>query len=220
MTKATRTTVTVSPAFDASAIAAGIVAALADKDNVTGKLSGHYRVTAAYLDTLDQNWSALSFRNIKDATGLAEAAAKADVSPTAAVEIARIRGVLMDALKDRAATDRAAVWQGVCKWSIGYTGSRPLHPEAKARAEATAKANAEEDKAVKGGEGGGAAKNADLPLTEMVTKNPQFARVILSHVHAGLSANRALRMANKVSVATLDKLIEAIEEAAELASAI
>ena len=159
-----------------------------------------YMEVALMLDKSHAGWTAIKF-NAKD---------QAESAPAAVKEA---RALILGAAKEAGVKSYMQVWQNIQRWSAHYTGSLAKHPDVVA----AQKAEKEATKAVKGEKEKPEPSNAE-PVQDTIAKNPQFARIVLSHVLAGLNENRGLKKANKVRTAAIDALIEAIEEAAELAS--
>jgi hypothetical protein len=183
-----------------NAIAAGIKEALINLDGARGKADGLYKQAAAMLDAAAPNWPGIRF-NVKE---------QAENAPSVVREA---REVILAAAKESGVKSWLQVWQNIQRWSAHYTGSQAKNPDVIASQKAAKAAN----KAVKGEKEKPETTGAE-PIADMVTKNPQFTRIVLSHLIAGLQENKGKRKAAKVSTTAIDALIESLEDAAELAT--
>jgi len=110
--------------------------------------------------------------------------------------------------------------QDLARQSVGYTGSRPRHPEVVAKA----KKAAEDKKAAAGDKKKPTAKKEkepainEMPLQDAVKNNPALAKTALTQMIAGLNACAKLRKVNKVGTEALQALISSLEDALELAN--
>lgn len=197
-----RKNTTKAPARTFAILATEIKEALVGLEGARGTAETKYKEVALMLDNIEASWTAIKF-NVKE---------QAENAPAAVKEA---RTLILGAAKEAGVKSYMQVWQNIQRHSAHYTGSGARHPDV---IEAN-KVKDAADKAVKGEKEKPETSNAE-PVADTVAKNPQFTRVVLSHLIAGLSENRGLKKANKVSTAAIDALIEALEEASELCAAL
>jgi hypothetical protein len=215
MTKATkRNTNTVTlPTRTVDQIARDIVSSLSGIADAKGKASGYYKEVATILDAVNMNWTAIKWNRVKSADSLLAVLAEAGVG-IKGKQIAEIRTAIITPIKEARPNDVKTAWQGICRWSAGYTGSAPLHPDVKAE-----QADAKAKEGFKGNKEKKETSNEE-PIVDTIAKNPQYARKVLSFIIAGLMENKAIRKANKVSTASLDAAISVLEDGAEALAAL
>jgi hypothetical protein len=211
-TKRNTNTVTL-PVRTVDQIARDIVSSLSGIADAKGKASGYYREVATILDAVHMNWTAIKWNRVKSADSLLAVLAEAGVG-IKGKQIAEIRTAIITPIKEARPDDVKTAWQGICRWSAGYTGSAPLHPDVKAK-----QADAKAKEGFKGNKEKKETSNEE-PIVDTIAKNPQFARVVISHVIAGLTENRGLRVKNKISTVTIDAAIAALNDAAEALAAL
>lgn len=170
--------------------------------NEAGKL---YASASALFDSISKEWTQVKFNKIKNEEGAKKEFTAAGISEGAMVKILEGRKVILEALENG---DRKMVWQAVSRHSIGYLGASPLHPDVKPTKKEKGEA----------GEKGEGEKGETETLVDMIAKNPQSARIVLSQIHAGLAQGKKLRKANKMSVAGFDEVLAMLEDLTEAVS--
>lgn len=199
-TKATKGTTVTIATRTAEQIGVDIVIALKEVDHAKSTASEFYIEAAAALDTIAPTWTEIDF------TKEAKAAfAVAGVTDAQGEKVKGFRTTLLAVVKEYNESETKTVWQYIKRWSAGYTGSKPNHPDAKARLEK----NPPPPKA-------GKADKAE-PMTATtraaVLANPQNARKIISELVAGLTDNMGLKVKNKMNVAAIKEAIELLGQA-------
>jgi hypothetical protein len=187
----------------ASAIGADIVAALRDKETANGKADVCFKEAASALDAITANWTLVKFNQCKSPDSTKAALTAAGVSDSEGAKIVEFLAPVKEAVTAFNAESWKTVVQGIRRWSKGYTGSKPNHPDAKA-AKPAAKPAAEP-----------AATTTEVSVSDQVARNPQFARVVVSHVIAGLTSRMGEMKREKVSIANIKEAIAALGEANE-----
>jgi hypothetical protein len=195
---------------DAAYIAQGMTAAYTDKDSAQAKADGFAKEGAAYLDSISPNWTAVK-HSYKSSEGQRAKFAEQGIEPAQEKAIMEWRAPFLTAIKAARPDDTGQAWQNVTRWSVGYTGARPAHPEAKARQDKEKANNASKEKVA----GEKETTSTDVDIAEFVERDPQNARIVLSHVLAGLTANIGARKKNKVNAAHLLEAADAIKDACE-----
>jgi hypothetical protein len=195
-TKATKAVVTIE-ARTADQIGADIVIALQGIGKAKEAASEFYKEAAGVLDTIAPTWTDIDF------TKEAKAAyAAADVTDLQGAQIREFRIALLAVVKEYNESETKTVWQYIKRWSAGYAGSKPNHPDAKARLEK----NPPAPKA-----------NKPEPLTattrDAVLANPQNARKIISELVAGLTGNMGLKVKNKMNITAIKEAIDLLGQA-------
>jgi hypothetical protein len=200
MTTKTRRNAVTLKARTAQEIAGDIVQGLQDIESAKESAGEVYKEAAAALDGIAARFTLIKWNKCKSPDSTKAAFTAAGVSDSQGVKIQEFRAVILDAVK--AFNDGAAktVWQSICRWSIGYTGSKPLHPDAKPapapKAEKTPKAE---------------------PMTattrDAVLANPQNARKVISELIAGLTDNMGLKKKNKIGTTAIQEAIDALGQA-------
>ena len=195
---------------DAAYVAAGMTAAYTDKDSAQAKADGFAGEGAAYLDSIAPNWTQVK-HSYKNPEGQRAKFAEQGIEPAQEGLIMQWRSAFLTAIKAARPDDTGQVWQNVTRWSVGYTGARPAHPEAKAKAEQD-KASKDSKEKVAGEK---EASTTELNIADFVASDPQNARLVLSQVIAGLTDNVGARKKNKVNVTHLLEALDAMKDACE-----
>jgi hypothetical protein len=207
--------VTLSGLFDIHMTALKSVTSAAKK---TGKTAA---AIAAEMDSASTLWSSVKwgkvFKNQDALTceNLAKVASDLDCTSSQVKEMGKCIIEFRAYCKGKQIGADQAV-QDLARQSIGYTGSRPRHPEVVAKAKKEA-----EDKKAAGGKKKRATKKEkainELPLQDAVSNNPALAKTSIAQIIAGLTTCAKLRKVNKVKTDDLKELIAALEEALEIA---
>lgn len=212
VTKATTSTIAHRTGTE---IGTDIIAALVGVSQAQDTASKYYREAAEYMDTLAANWTAVEFNKCKSPESQRAAFAACSIDPATEGHIMAFRKELFDTIKAARPNDTGQCSQKIKRWSAGYEGSAPNHPEAKAKAE-KAKANAAtKDKVA----GESIPATTELPVAALVAADPQQARMVISHVIEGLNQNVGLRKKNKVNVTHLQDALQALQDACEAIAA-
>jgi hypothetical protein len=201
---------TVMPGADAAYIAQGMTAAYTDKDSAQAKADGFAEHGAAYLDGIAPSWTQVK-HSYKTPEGQRAKFAEQGIEPAQEKAIMEWRATFLAAIKAARPDDTGQAWQNVTRWSVGYTGARPAHPEAKAKQEADKASKASKEKVV----GERESTTTEVNIAEFVASDPQNARLVLSQVIAGLTDNIGARKKNKLHTAHLLEALDAIKDACE-----
>lgn len=203
-------TSTVMAGADATYIAAGMTAAYTDKDSAQAKADSFAKQGAEYLDGIAPNWTQVK-HSYKNPEGQRKNFAEQGIEPAQEGQIMQWRAAFLAAIKAARPDDTGQAWQNITRWSVGYTGARPAHPEAKAKQEADKASKASKEKVV----GEKESTTTEVNIAEFVASDPQNARLVLSQVIAGLTDNIGARKKNKVNVAYLLEALDAMKDACE-----
>ena len=198
-TKATKATTVTIEARTAEQIGADIVTALKEVEHAKVTASEFYKEAASVLDAVAQTWTEIDF------TKEAKAAfAAAGIDDAQGAKIKTFRADLLAVVKEYNESETKTVWQYIKRWSAGYTGSKPNHPEAKARLEKNPPTPATK-----------ADKPEPMTATtrDAVLANPQNARKIISELVAGLTDNMGLKVKNKMNITAIKEAIEFLGQA-------
>jgi len=196
-TKTTRKVVTIK-ARAAQDIAADIVKGLGDIEAAKESAGEVYKEAAGVLDGITAKFTLIKWNACKSPESTKAAFAAAGVTDSQGARVQEFRAVILEAVK--AFNDGAAktVWQSICRWSIGYTGSKPLHPDAKPAP--ASKANKAEK------------PDTAAPVRELIAADPQQARVLLGELVAAFSTMKGACKKNKVSAALVQEVLDLLGE--------
>jgi hypothetical protein len=195
---------------DAAYIAQGMTAAYTDKDTAQAKADGFAKQGAEYLDSIAPNWTQVK-HSYKTPEGQRAKFAEQGIEPDQEGLIMQWRAGFLATIKAARPDDTGQAWQNVTRWSVGYTGARPAHPEAKAKQEADKASKASKEKVA----GERESATTEVNIADFVASDPQNARLVLSQVIAGLTDNIGARKKNKVNVTHLVEALDAIKDACE-----
>jgi hypothetical protein len=208
------TAVTLSGLFDIHMTALKSVTSAAKRTEKTAA------AIAAEMDNVSTLWSSVKwgqvFKNEDAMTAdkLAHVASDLGCSSMQVKEMATCLIEFRTYCKGKKIGSDQAV-QDLARQSVGYTGSRPRHPDVVAKAKKAA-----EDKKASDGKKKPTAKKEpagkEKPLQDMVQANPALVQIALTQIIAGITTCAKLRKANKIKTDDLKTLIASLEEALEV----
>jgi hypothetical protein len=195
--KTNKTNVVTIVTRTADQIGADIVIALQGIGKAKEAASEFYKEAAGALDTIAPTWTDIDFTKESKA-----AFAAAGVEDSHGEKVKEFRTTLLAVVKEYNESETKTVWQYIKRWSAGYAGSKPNHPEAKARLEKNPPAPK-------------ASKPEPLTATtrDAVLANPQNARKIISELVAGLTDNMGLKVKNKMNITAIKEAIDLLGQA-------
>lgn len=201
-TKTTKTTKIVTIVTrTADQIGADIVIALQGIGKAKETASEFYKEAASALDAISQTWTEIDFT--KEAKAAFTAAGVTDAQGE---KIKGFRTNLLAVVKEYNESETKTVWQYIKRWSAGYTGSKPNHPDAKERIEKNPpakaiKADKDKDK-----------PDTTTPVRDLVHADPQKARIVLGELVAGFTTLKGACKKNKLSTQLLQEVLDLLAE--------
>lgn len=210
-TKQPKIVTVASVGMDAQECARGVLQAFEGKDAANAEAGKFYAQGAARLDSIAPTWVAVDMNGKTPETVRAKFA-ECGIEPAEQAAILAWIEPFKAAIKAVRPKDSGQAMQGLRRAAREYNGSKPTHPEAVARAE-----QAKADKATKEAVTGKEEKEAPatVSVADLVARDPNQGRVLISQVIAGLLVNKGLRAKNKISVKEIENVIEACQEACE-----
>lgn len=199
-TKTNKTNVVTIKTRAATAIAADILKGLQGIESAKESIGAVYKEAAAALDGIHTAFTNIRWNSCKSPESTKAAFTAADIDDAQGKRIQEFRAVILEAVKAYNEQAAKTVWQSICRWSIGYSGSKPLHPDVKPAPAPKA------DKADK-------AEPMTATTRDAVLANPQNARKVISELIAGLTDNMGLKVKNKMNVASIKEAIELLGQA-------
>lgn len=196
----------------ATAIAADIVDGLKGLGTAKQTVGKVYREAAETLHNIAPTFTDLQWNKCKSEESTKAAYIAAGMDAAAFAKVAEFRKTILDAVKAFNEAEAKTVWQNICRWSPGYGGSKPNHPDAIKAAKA--EAGTKTDKAAKAAKAD-KAEAETVSVSDQVEKTPQFARIVISQVIAGLTARMGTMKKEKLSTANIKAAIDALSESAE-----
>lgn len=180
----------------ASAIAADIIKGLQGIEHAKESIGEVYKEAAGVLDGIHPAFTSIKWNACKSPESTKAAFTAAGVEDQG-IKIQEFRAVILEAVK--AFNDGAAktVWQSICRWSIGYTGSKPLHPDVKPTAPTKADKADKPEPVV-----------TETPVRELVAADPQKARIVLGELVAAFSTMKGACKKNKISTALIQEVLD------------
>jgi hypothetical protein len=200
----TKTKVVTVKARTPQQIAADIVSNLENIESAKESAGEIYKEAAAALDGIDPAFTSIKWNACKSPESTKAAFTAAGVDDAQGIQIQEFRAVILDAVKKH--NDQAAktVWQCICRWSIGYQGSRPLHPDVKPTATKKADKADKADKTDKA--------TTEAPVRDLVHADPQKARIILGELVAAFSTMKGACKKNKISTTLLQEVLDLLAD--------
>lgn len=200
MTTKTKTSKVVTiKARTATAIAADILKGLQDIESAKESAGAIYKEAAAALDALHGNFTLIKWNSCKSPESTKAAFTAAGVTDSQGVKIQEFRATILEAVKAYNEQAAKTVWQSICRWSVGYVGSKPLHPDVKPAA--TKADKADKDKAT-----------TETPVRDLVTSDPQKARIVLGELVAGFTTLKGACKKNKLSTTLLQEVLDLLAD--------
>ncbi len=200
-TKTTKAPVVTIKTRAATAIAADIVKGLEGIENAKESAGAVYKEAAATMDGITTKWTLIKWNACKSPESTKAAFTAAGVTDSQGAKVAEFFAPIKLAVTEYDADAWKTVAQSIRRWSVGYIGSKPLHPDVKP---------APADKP---------APKADKPepmtatTQDAVLANPQNARKVISELIAGLTNNMGLKVKNKMNVASIKEAIDLLGQA-------
>jgi hypothetical protein len=185
----------------ATEIAADIVKGLENIESAKEEAGAVYKEAASALDGIHGNFTLIKWNACKSPESTKAAFTAAGVTDSQGERVKEFRTVILEAVK--AFNDQAAktVWQSICRWSVGYSGSKPLHPDVKPttpkkKTTATTAPTA----------------TTETPVRDLVTSDPQKARIVLGELVAGFTTLKGACKKNKISTALIQEVLDLLAE--------
>lgn len=195
----------------ATAIATDIVNGLRGLGTAKEAVGKVYREAAETLHGICPTFTDLQWTRCNKSEESAKTAYReAGMDAATFAKVSEFRKTILDAVKAYNEAEAKTVWQNICRWSPGYTGSKPNHPDASAKIKAEGGAES------KAGTKAKAETETDtVSVSDQVEKTPQFARIVISQVVGGLTARMGLMKKEKLSTSNIKAAIDALGEAME-----
>ena len=127
----TKSKVATIKARTAQEIGSDIVAGLKGIDNAKENVGAVYREAAETLDAITPKFTAIKWNACKSPDSTKAAFTAAGVTDSQGAGVAEFRAVILEAVKTYNDEQAKTVWQNIARWSVGYVGSKPLHPNVK-----------------------------------------------------------------------------------------
>jgi hypothetical protein len=185
----------------ATAIAADILKGLQGIESAKESIGAVYKEAAAALDGIHTAFTNIRWNSCKSPESTKAAFTAADIDDAQGKRIQEFRAVILEAVKAYNEQAAKTVWQSICRWSIGYSGSKPLHPDIKPTATNTPTKADKADKA-----------DTTTSVRDAVLANPQKARIVLGELVAAFSTLQGACKKNKLSTALLQEILDQLGE--------
>jgi hypothetical protein len=204
-TKATKapegTTVTIK-ARAATAIAADIIKALQDKESAQSNADTCYEESAQVLDGITPKWTLIKWNACKSPESTKAAFTAAGVTDSQGNQVADFLSPLRAAIVEFNPESWKTVAQSIRRWSVGYIGSKPNHPDVKPTA--TKKKTTATTTAT--------TATTETPVRDLVHADPQKARMVLGELVAGFTTLKGACKKNKISTTLLQEVLDLLAD--------
>lgn len=199
--KTNKATVVTIKARTAQQIAESIIKGLEKVDDAKESVGEVYREAAEVLDAITPKFTAIKWNSCKSPESTKAAFAAVGVTDSQGKALQEFRAVILEAAKVFNDAAAKTVWQSIARWSRGYVGSKPLHPDVKPT---------ESPKAGKADKVGKA--TTATPVRDLIHADPQQARVLLGELVAGFTTLKGACKKNKVSAALVQEVLDLLGE--------